>query len=66
MLEICEAASGFRGEVIGAPLVMPGTGTRVGIMDMLATYLHSLTQTCPSDRRKEAGFKPSWFGHTRG
>lgn len=62
-LEGCETAPGLRGKEIGAPLVMPAMGTGVGIIDTLAIYLHTLTQTCPSGRSKEAGFDPSWFGH---
>ena len=42
---------------------MPATGTGVGIIDMLAINLHTLTQTCPSGRSKEAGLGLSWVGH---
>lgn len=56
-MEGCETASGLRGNEIGAPLVMPATGTGAGIMNMLAIYLHTLTQACPSGRSIEsAGF----------
>ena len=51
------------GGKIGAPLVMPATGTGLGIVEVLAVCLHSLTQAHPSRRRREAGFNPSWFGH---
>ena len=51
------------GGKIGAPLVMPATGTGLGIAEVLAVRLYSLTQACPSRRRREAGFNPSWFGY---
>lgn len=56
-------APGLRRKEIRAPLIMPATGTEVGIVYMLAIYLHTLTQTGPSRIRREAGFNPSWFGH---
>ena len=39
------------GGKIGAPLVMPATGTGLGIVNMLAICLHTLTQARPSRRR---------------
>ena len=56
------ATRGGGGE-IGAPFVMPATGTGLGIVEVLAVCLHTLTQAFSSHRRREAGFNPSWFGY---